>query len=68
MAAGLMVADHRQHRLAAIRDGIATLAYPIQWAVQTPVRFDDKRAFLPARAKAALQVSPGDKLSIIPFA
>lgn len=41
MAAGLMVADHRQHRLAAIRDGIATLAYPIQWAVQTPVQVWD---------------------------
>jgi rod shape-determining protein MreC len=38
MAAGLMVADHRQHHLAAIRDGIATLAYPIQWAAQAPVR------------------------------
>lgn len=38
MAAGLMVADHRQHRLAAIRDGIATLAYPIQWALQAPVQ------------------------------
>ena len=38
MAIGLMVADHRQHRLAAIRDGIATLAYPIQWAVQAPVQ------------------------------
>jgi rod shape-determining protein MreC len=37
MAAGLMVADHRDHHLAAIRDGIATLAYPIQWAVQAPV-------------------------------
>ncbi len=37
MAAGLMVADHRQHHLAAIRDGVATLAYPIQWAVQAPV-------------------------------
>jgi rod shape-determining protein MreC len=38
MAAGLMVADHRQHRLAAIRDGIATLAYPIQWALQAPIQ------------------------------
>jgi rod shape-determining protein MreC len=37
MAAGLMVADHRQHHLAAIRDAIATLAYPIQWTVQAPV-------------------------------
>ncbi len=41
MAAGLMVADHRQHHLAAIRDGIATLAYPIQWAVSAPVQVCD---------------------------
>jgi rod shape-determining protein MreC len=38
MAAGLMVADHRQHRLASVRDGIASLAYPIQYAVQAPVQ------------------------------
>ena len=38
MAAGLMVADHRQHHLAVIRDGVASLAYPIQWAVQAPVQ------------------------------
>lgn len=38
MAAGLMVADHRQHHLAGIRDAIAALAYPIQVAVQTPVQ------------------------------
>jgi len=38
MAAGLMVADHRQHHLAAIRDAIATLAYPIQWALSAPVQ------------------------------
>jgi rod shape-determining protein MreC len=38
MAAGLMVADHRQHHLAIIRDGVASLAYPIQWAVQAPVQ------------------------------
>jgi len=38
LAAGLMVADHRQHHLAMIRDGIASLAYPIQWAVQAPVQ------------------------------
>ena len=36
MAAGLMVADHRQHQLAAIRDGIASLAYPIQRAISAP--------------------------------
>jgi len=44
MAAGLMVADHRQHHLAKIRDGVASLAYPIQWAVQAPVQaFDAMR-------------------------
>ncbi len=44
MAAGLMVADHRDHHLAAIRDGIATLAYPVQWAISAPVQaFDSMR-------------------------
>src|SRR5688572_4635861 len=44
MAAGLMVADHRQHHLAMIRDGVASLAYPIQWTVQAPVQaFDAMR-------------------------
>jgi rod shape-determining protein MreC len=39
-----MVADHRDHHLAAIRDGIATLAYPVQWAVSAPVQaFDAMR-------------------------
>jgi rod shape-determining protein MreC len=38
MAAGLMVADHRQHHLSVIRDGIASLAYPIQYAVQAPLQ------------------------------
>ena len=38
MAAGLMVADHRNHHLAAVRDWVATAAYPFQWAVQTPVQ------------------------------
>lgn len=37
MAGGLMVADHRHHHLAAIRDFVATAAYPIQWTVQAPV-------------------------------
>jgi rod shape-determining protein MreC len=37
MAGGLMVADHRQHHLSAVRDWVATAAYPIQWAVQAPV-------------------------------
>jgi rod shape-determining protein MreC len=38
IAAGLMVADHRNHHLAAIRDWVATAAYPFQWAVQAPVQ------------------------------
>lgn len=38
IAAGFMVADHRQHHLASIRDGVATLAYPIQWAISAPVQ------------------------------
>jgi len=39
-----MVADHRQHHLAMIRDGVASLAYPIQWTVQAPVQaFDAMR-------------------------
>jgi rod shape-determining protein MreC len=38
MAAGLMVADHRGHHLSRIRDAVATLAYPVQWAVSAPVK------------------------------
>lgn len=38
MAAGLMVADHRGHHLARIRDAISSLAYPIQYAVQAPLQ------------------------------
>jgi rod shape-determining protein MreC len=38
LAAGLMVADHREHHLAGIRDAIASLAYPVQYAVQAPVQ------------------------------
>ncbi|HEX9706284.1 MAG TPA: rod shape-determining protein MreC [Steroidobacteraceae bacterium] len=37
VSAGLMVADHRQHRLAAIREWVSTAAYPFQWAVQAPL-------------------------------
>jgi rod shape-determining protein MreC len=52
MAAGLMVADHRQHHLAAIRDGVATLAYPIQWAVSAPVQaFDAMRESFATRSR-----------------
>lgn len=32
-----MVADHRQHHLSALRDWVATAAYPFQWAMQAPV-------------------------------
>jgi rod shape-determining protein MreC len=52
MAAGLMVADHRQHRLAAIRDGVATLAYPIQWAISAPVQaWDSMRESFATRTR-----------------
>jgi len=52
MAAGLMVADHRQHRLASIRDGVATLAYPIQWAISAPVQtFDSMRESFATRTR-----------------
>ena len=37
MSAGLMVADHRQHHLASIRDWLSAAAYPFQWAVQAPL-------------------------------
>ncbi len=37
MSTGLMVADHRQHHLASIRDWLSAAAYPFQWAVQAPL-------------------------------
>ncbi len=37
VSAGLMVADHRQHHLAVIRDWLSAAAYPVQWAVQAPL-------------------------------
>jgi rod shape-determining protein MreC len=36
-SAGLMVADHRQHHLAVVRDWMSGIAYPVQWAVQAPL-------------------------------
>jgi rod shape-determining protein MreC len=52
MAAGLMVADHRQHHLSMIRDAIASLAYPIQSAVQAPVQaFDAMRQSFATRTR-----------------
>lgn len=37
LSAGLMVADHRQHHLAVIRDWLSAIVYPVQWAVQAPL-------------------------------
>jgi rod shape-determining protein MreC len=37
MSTGLMVADHRQHHLASIRDWLSAAAYPFQWSVQAPL-------------------------------
>jgi arginine N-succinyltransferase len=36
-------------------------------AVRCPVRFDDQRVYLPARARELLGAKPGDKLGLIPF-
>jgi len=47
------VADHREHHLAGIRDAIASLAYPVQYAVQAPVQaFAAMRAELERRGLA----------------
>lgn len=37
-SAGLMVADHRQHRVAMVRDWASAAVYPLQWAVQAPLQ------------------------------
>jgi len=37
LSLGLMVADHRQHQLAVIRDWMSAVAYPVEWAVQAPL-------------------------------
>ncbi len=37
LSAGLMIADHRHHHLAVIRDWMSAVVYPVQWAVQAPV-------------------------------
>ncbi len=56
MAAGLMVADHRQHHLAAIRDWVSTAAYPFQWAVQAPlVAWTAARESLATRTRVEAQ-------------
>lgn len=49
---GLMVADHRQHQLAVIRDWLSAVVYPIQWAVQAPLSvWDSARESLASRAR-----------------
>ena len=51
-AAGLMVADHRQHHLARVRDWSSAAVYPIQWAVQAPVQaWDAMRESFATRAQ-----------------
>jgi rod shape-determining protein MreC len=37
LSVGLMVADHRQHGLAAIRSGLSAAAWPLQMLVHSPV-------------------------------
>jgi rod shape-determining protein MreC len=35
----IMVADHRQHHLPAVRAALTAAAYPLQWLVDAPFRF-----------------------------
>lgn len=37
LSVGLMVVDHRQHRLAVIRDWLSAAAFPVQWVTQAPL-------------------------------
>lgn len=37
LSLGLMVADHRQQRLAVVRDWMSAVVYPVQWLVQAPL-------------------------------
>jgi rod shape-determining protein MreC len=51
-SAGLMVADHRQHHLAMVRDWASAAVYPFQWAVQAPVQaWDALRESFATRAR-----------------
>jgi len=52
LSLGLMVADHRQHQLAVIRDWLSAVVYPVQWAVQAPlVAWKSARESLATRAQ-----------------
>lgn len=37
LSVGLMVADHRQHHLAVVRQWLSVAAFPFQWAAQAPL-------------------------------
>ena len=52
LSLGLMVTDHRQHRLAVIRDWLSAVVYPVQWVVQAPLGvWDSARDSLASRAR-----------------
>ena len=52
LSLGLMVADHRQHRLAVIRDWMSAIVYPVQWIVQAPLAaWDSVRESLASRTR-----------------
>jgi len=38
LAGGLMVADHRRHTAAMIRNWMSAAVYPLQWAAQAPLQ------------------------------
>lgn len=37
LSVGLMIADHRQHHLAVVRQWLSVAAFPFQWAAQAPL-------------------------------
>ena len=37
LSIGLMNIDHRQHRLAVLRDWLSAAAFPVQWVTQAPL-------------------------------
>ena len=52
LSLGLMVADHRQHQLAVIRDWMSAIVYPVQWIVQAPLAaWDSVRESLASRTR-----------------
>lgn len=52
LSLGLMVADHRHHQLAVIRDWLSAVAYPVQWIVQAPLGvWDSAREALASRTR-----------------